>query len=351
MRQLDGLRAVAVLGVMYTHYLPESYWLWDIYWGSWGVKFFFVLSGFLITQILLRNRQDVESDRANAWGVLRQFYMRRLLRIFPLYYAVLLIAFSFDISGIRESFLWHALYLSNIYFGLQNAFQGALGHLWSLSVEEQFYLAWPWLVLFTPRRYLLPSMICLILSAPLFRLWAFTAHLNDVIIWVWTPSVVDYLGLGTLLAYLTFHQASLRVSLRAIETTFLATGSLAIAIHNTMQPSSIWWKEVYATSVGFVMLWVVARAAKGTFRWIGPALACPPMVYLGKISYGLYVIHLFPKHLLENLSLASVSLHPTLSLGLKVGTWSMITLGLAMLSWHGFEKPINDLKRFFPYRR
>ncbi len=349
MRELDGLRAVAVLAVMYTHYLPEPYWLGGVYWGNLGVKLFFVLSGFLITQILLRNRHDVETAGHSALAIMRQFYMRRFLRIFPLYYAVLIIALSLNISGIRESILWHALYLSNVYFGIQNAFQGALGHLWSLSVEEQFYLVWPWLVLFMPRRYLGLSIIGLVLSAPAFRLWAHAIEMNDVAIWVLTPSVLDYLGLGSFLAYATFYQETFRLPLRALQTAFFVVGSLAIIIHNTIHPETIWWQEIYATLLGFMMVWIVARTSQGAVGWAGFVLSCSPMVYLGKISYGLYVIHLFPRHIPASFLPDALGLGTGLSQALTVSLWSAITLGLAMISWHGFEKPINDLKRFFPY--
>jgi peptidoglycan/LPS O-acetylase OafA/YrhL len=89
MKQLDGLRAMAVLAVLWTHYLPEEYWLFGIYWGGVGVRLFFVLSGFLITGILLKSRQHVMQGKQCPLFAIRQFYIRRFLRIFPLYYVTL----------------------------------------------------------------------------------------------------------------------------------------------------------------------------------------------------------------------------------------------------------------------
>src|SRR4029450_13372172 len=139
MQQLDGLRAMAVLAVLWTHYLPEEDWLFGVYWGGFGVRLFFVLSGFLITGILLKSRQYVMQGPQPAAFALRPFYSRRLLRIFPLYYTTLAVTALMAIPPVRETMVWHITYLSNVYFSIQGRFHGPIRHFWSLSVEEQFY--------------------------------------------------------------------------------------------------------------------------------------------------------------------------------------------------------------------
>ena len=103
MPQLDGLRALAVLAVLWTHYLPEPYWLFGVYWGGYGVRLFFVLSGFLITTLLLSCRHYVHHGQQRRSVVLRQFYCRRFLRLCPLYYATLTVTALLNIAPVRET--------------------------------------------------------------------------------------------------------------------------------------------------------------------------------------------------------------------------------------------------------
>ncbi|RUX02716.1 acyltransferase, partial [Mesorhizobium sp. M2A.F.Ca.ET.037.01.1.1] len=144
--QLDALRGVAVTLVLYSHFLAPG---GSSFVGHLGVRLFFVLSGFLITRLLL----DARDTSAFASGpALRSFYARRMLRIFPPYFAVLALAW-FASEQSRPSLAWHALYLSNFWYARQNDWTPwLLCHFWSLSIEEQFYLAWPLIVLLAPRR-------------------------------------------------------------------------------------------------------------------------------------------------------------------------------------------------------
>lgn len=130
MKQLDGLRAFAVFAVLYVQYLPDKkYWLFGIYWGEFAVRLFFVLSGFLITGILLKCRQYVALEQQTALLVLRQFYIRRFLRIFPLFYITLALAAVINIPPVRETIYWHILYLSNFYVAYLGSWPGSVSHL------------------------------------------------------------------------------------------------------------------------------------------------------------------------------------------------------------------------------
>jgi len=137
--QLDAIRAIAVLFVMVFHFIPGV----DRYapLRSIGVRLFFVLSGFLITGILTASR-----DRPTGLA-LRTFYARRFLRIVRLCYFALFVAFVFNISVVRSTLGWHLAYLTNVLIYARGAWRGAVSHFWSLAVEEQFYLVWPWLML------------------------------------------------------------------------------------------------------------------------------------------------------------------------------------------------------------
>ena len=313
MTQLDGLRALAVLAVLWTHYLPEPYWLFGVYWGGYGVRLFFVLSGFLITTILLHCRQYVHQGQQRRSVVLRQFYCRRFLRLCPLYYATLAVTALLNIAPVRETLMWHIPYLSNVYFALRGAFHGPVAHLWSLAVEEQFYLVWPWLILWVPERWLLPTLCVCIGAAPLFRLLGTLAGVNQVALWVLTPSFLDMLCLGALLAYLNTPQMALSGVPKKIRTVFLVTGlplTVVCQFAHYVAAHRFVVDIVGDTAKGLVFAWLVGAAAGGFQGVVGKTLASPPLVYLGKISYGIYLLHPFMSAMVLTILYAGVSPAP-----------------------------------------
>ncbi len=150
-KQLDGLRFVAVTLVLIDHWtgdalnFPISYL---------GVCMFFVLSGFLITRILLQAKEKDEKFARGHGFSLKQFYIRRTIRIFPVYYLTIFILYLLNEPPIREKIAWYLTYSTNIYVALKHTWLGSSDHLWSLAVEEQFYLFFPFVVLFIPLRKL-----------------------------------------------------------------------------------------------------------------------------------------------------------------------------------------------------
>ena len=156
--QLDGLRFLAFLAVYVHHTRPDV-----IVWGSNGVDFFFALSGFLITRLLVGHG----SGRIGA--DLRRYYVRRTLRIFPLYYAVIaLIAFTGSVDPIA----WLLTFTYNIYGFVHEALETTFGHFWTLCVEEQFYLVYPLLLLATPARLRYWLLGGLIAGSVVFQIYA-----------------------------------------------------------------------------------------------------------------------------------------------------------------------------------
>ena len=170
--QLDGLRFIAVFMVMIAH------------WAQWqftneliasipfvhGVILFFVLSGFLITRILM---QGAEAGGSSG-GFLKNFYIRRVLRIFPIYYLLIFTLFILNYQNTRDIFFWLATYTINIFQAIRNEYVGDFNHFWSLGVEEQFYVLYP-LVLFILFRIkhfrLVYSLVCLWLMSFLLAFW------------------------------------------------------------------------------------------------------------------------------------------------------------------------------------
>jgi peptidoglycan/LPS O-acetylase OafA/YrhL len=227
MRQLDGLRALAVLAVLIEHYVPKTYGIARVIpWGTLGVQLFFVLSGFLITGILLKCR-EISGTFQHPFFSLRQFYIRRFLRIFPLYYFVLCMVFLLNVANIRETIFWYMFYLCNIKFAIDGNWAGTLSHFWSLAVEEQFYLFWPFVILCSPRKILNHVVILAILVAPLIKWVMASRGMNDIAVAVLMPSNLDALGSGSLLALLETDRYRLPC-LRHKDTYFRAITGLGV---------------------------------------------------------------------------------------------------------------------------
>jgi len=347
MQQLDGLRAVAVLLVCWHHWMPRRYHL-GINWGSTGVDLFFVLSGFLITGILLACRRSLEQGRQSVAFTARRFYARRFLRIFPLYYAVLAVA-SVGLTlepGILVS-LW--TYTFNLVGAWKGALSGRLiSHFWSLAVEEQFYLVWPWVILLAARRWLVPIVAATLVLGPLSRWILFTGGAPFDAMRMVTTSCLDLLGAGALFAILV-ERAGLAEVLRGRLTR--ATGLAGAALF-------LWGAVIQARGGGsngatalevFVVYtrwpffaWLVLAAANGFRGLLGRFLTARPMLYVGKVSYGVYVFHAFALAL-DRVGLASF--HPLV----RCAVYLAFTLVVSGLSWTIFESRINALKERFPY--
>jgi peptidoglycan/LPS O-acetylase OafA/YrhL len=359
MAQLDGLRALAAgMVVCYHFWRPAREY---VHLGGIGVRVFFVLSGFLITGILLRSRSGLDDGRTTAGVALRHFYIRRVLRIFPLYYFALAIAWYGKVSGAREGMLWHVGYLSNVHFFLVNAVHhgtwgGHVGHFWSLAVEEQFYLLWPWVILFARRRWLPGIALGMAAAGPIFRFVVFSLTGNDI-----TPILplgcVDSLALGAYLAMTVLPEFQSHPLIRPVGVNALWSGLVLFAAYQAAVQSGGFWRfriVSFDLAVALVGVWLVARAARGMGGPAGRFLELAPLRYLGTISYGIYVYHNMLPELLPKV--AKRLGYPDLLAPLGDQTvpylifYAAATVAVAAVSWHFFEGPINRLKARFEYR-
>ena len=330
MPQLDGLRAVAVVCVMVFHFIP---WV-DRYapLGTMGVRLFFVLSGFLITGILLAWRGQ-PLDVA-----LKSFYARRALRIFPLFYFVLVAAAALNIGPVRDTFAWHATYLSNAYFYLRGDWHGSVSHLWSLAVEEQFYLVWPLLILCAPERWLRPVIVAMIGIAPVSRL-LFPDPMDSVL----PTSCLDSLGLGALLAInAPAPHKGVPYRMGVSGRIAVSGGALAIVMLSLRYVGLGGQYHTVGLDFGVSLLsvWLVSRAAGGFAGVTGRLLSSPPMMSVGRISYGLYVYHGFTPYLLGRYVPGFV----TMAEPVRVVMLTSVTALIALASWHWLERPFLRLK-------
>lgn len=323
MPQLDGLRALAVGGVLIDHFVPKAHALnVALHWGRLGVLLFFVLSGFLITGLLIDAK-----GRSGAGSLLRRFYARRFLRIFPIYYLTILAVCIMD-PGFRALAGWHLLYLSNMAGPLGGIDFGYSGHLWTLAVEEQFYLLWPLAVLAVPNRRLKDVALTLVLCSVALKLtgglWAVDLGALRRPLW----GNFDSLCAGGYLAIVSRERGEVRIP---IFVPILAMGGLLFP--GTHEGSAILPVLEDVSNVA-LSAYLIAGASRGFQGWFGWGLEVAPVRYMGRISYGIYLYHLFIFGLIPGLG----------GLG-----WVAATLVLSALSWELLEKPINNLKRHFAY--
>jgi peptidoglycan/LPS O-acetylase OafA/YrhL len=367
LRTLDGLRGIAILLVLVLHFTlyggPAPAAGLDlavhrVAMAGWiGVDLFFVLSGFLITGILY----DAKGDE----GYFRTFYLRRLLRIAPLYYGALAVFLVLlpavwpwheGLAWLRGESLWYWTYLLNFRIAAEGwPVFGALGHFWSLAVEEQFYLLWPVAVFLLRRRSLMALCAACMGLAVATRLALHLAD-NEPAAFVLAPARLDSLAAGAFLALVIRGPGGLSAAVRWAKLAAVAGGAGLLALFT--------WKrglpaEDPAVSVAgetllalffaaILALALTARPESRSGRW----LAAPVLVFFGRYSYGLYVLH----HPLLFLKPAGVSIDmiPAL-LGSRLPGWLLfvatgvaVSVALALLSWHLWEKPFLDLKDRIP---
>lgn len=329
---LDGLRAIAILMVLVSHF-----WMYSVshnglnrlFQSGWmGVDLFFVLSGYLITGILLRTR-----ERPTYF---RTFYLRRTLRIFPPYYALLIVVFVALplVHPINENLRKHGwmfwLYIGNFLFAAHGwQTMRALNLTWSLAIEEQFYLLWPALIRLVNRSFgAICIGICVALPVVRFALW------KAGVGWMWMhvmmPLRADSFAWGALVAL--------------YPRRFAWAAALVIPIAILTGLRDYYQPEELVGTIGYSLN---AACAAGLISWaladgrFARVLSWRPLRYIGEVSYGIYLYHA-----LCFVAVAYVvHFHHTIAGGLEqIVVASAVALGVAAFSYHFFERPILKLK-------
>lgn len=350
MTQLDAVRAFAVTAVLLAHYTPVVRY-GDF--GVMGVQCFFVLSGFLITGILLRGREYIEAGEQSIPFTLRQFYVRRFLRIFPIYYITVFVAVIANIGNARGALPWHLTYTTNIYLAIKPE-ETILNHFWALSVQEQFYLVWPCLILLTPRKLLFPVIILTVILAPMYRLASGPLHLNSYGKNCQLISNTDSLGLGALLAFCRYRGGRYDLVRRVITWIGLWIGLpvLIMTIAVRVDRGLMKYFPITYSHIIFAPLfaWAIDRTATGVGGIRGRLLTLPPLLQIGKISYAIYLFHgPMMEAIPRFLSVCGIAF-PDSTIP-KFILLAGPTLAMAWVSWRRIEAPLNSLKRHFPYRK
>lgn len=337
--QLDGLRGIAILSVVLHHFGVMMPGLFD--WGPIGVRIFFLLSGYLITQSLWRLQRDAEKAGGGYWAGLLGFHGRRMARLTPVLYTMLVVGFVMGLPEFRHAIGWHAAFLSNFYALHVGTWPEASSHLWSLSVQEQFYLLWPFVILVTPRKFLPWLLLALFVEAFVFRAFIMGVHASDFYRWVMLPGVIDSFALGALVACFRKSGRPLPFTQgwKSAVIALAALGCYVLARYVRFGLISGPGSAVIETLENLFFAWLLLRTAAGWRGVVGRLFENPVLVYIGKISYGLYIFHV-----LVHVSLGPWLDHHGLSLAdhglLRAAILFALSVGVASLSYHYVEMPL-----------
>ena len=336
--ELQGLRGIAVLSVVLYHCHPRFTGTWFYpasLWGWTGVNLFFVLSGFLITSILLESR--------NKPHYFRNFYGRRALRIWPVYVLVLIVCYlnaPWFIGptvwvAIRTAPWWAYLLL------LQNLFHltlpPAIGPTWSLAIEEQYYFLWAPVVRVLRTPWLLAGLLAsFLIAAPLFRMshfsWITPTH---------TLTHIDGIAMGSLLALGLYTLPIRRRVWLAIGLIAMPVGLISAA---TIAGGTAFLDTALTTLFGGAVLSSIAST--GARNPVNAILSRGPLAYYGRISYGLYMTHIMVFVYMGWFD-ARMDHHGMAGSMAVVAFRLVATTLVATALWYGFESRILRLKRFF----
>ena len=336
---LNGLRAIAAISVMWGH-------TFQTYFGDWGVAgyripvaadgvtLFFVISGFLITYLLLN--EQAEARTVN----IPKFYIRRILRIWPLYYAYMIVALTVT-SGWGDPHVWfYGFFAANIPFILTAGIWG-IAHYWSLGVEEQFYLFWPWLVkLAKGRNGRLLAIAFGLCIAWLACKWGSYLMLGTGTVYrFFAVTRFDCMMIGALGAILFFTKNKL--FLNVFGNRWIGGACLLLVAFSApwadLLPAPVRPQVIALLSLGAIMGQVAARPVVNLENRV-----CD---YVGKISYGIYIIHPLMIILLSKLYRDyAPTIAPTLSATLIYLIVTAATLGVAALSYRWLEMPFLRIK-------
>lgn len=344
--QIDSLRILAVIWVLFDHFwMPAG----NGPMGRMSVRLFLLISGYLITHILLRARDAVDREQAPVRRVMMNFYVRRALRIAPAYYLLILLTWGLGNEDFQGSLPWHLSFQSSLLFAKTQGWGPPyqLAHLWTLSVQEQFYLLWPAIVLLVRRAALVAWIAGIAATGPIFRLVMVMLGLDDTAAaYTLLPASVTALCIGAFIALAERKRAVPRWFAGPRPVWLLGAAAAFAAVTVAGLPNRLHYlilEFVWLPPLAALLL----SASTGIGGPAGRLLDQGWLQYLGRISLGVY--------LYQNLACAA-------------GKWGLSQLGLptangpalfaatcvfslvfALVSWKLLEQPIYGWKRKFPY--
>lgn len=329
---LDGIRAMSVLAVIASHANVVAI-------GGLGVNTFFVLSGFLITWLLL-----AEWNKASDIS-LRNFYLRRTLRIFPAYYVFIIITISADLAlgndEIMPAILPSLTYTMNYFNVFYDHPPLSVAHTWSLAVEEQFYLIWPALMLFilkTNNKWLIPILVTIIFCCMAWRSLAY-AYFQFGTSYVYNAfeTRADSLAMGCLLAVLLQKQSTRKLVDKGTAMPIISVLAFILILWLHTNGTSFYRYTIGYTISSLLAAFLLTQLMALSTRGIWQLLEYPAIRYIGIISYPIYLWHARRLELVEKIGISEP--------WLKTLIGTLICVAVASGSYYLIEKPFLRLKQ------
>ncbi len=337
--QLDALRGIACLMVLFHHLVPgASQW---VAWGPLGVRLFFVMTGFLLVGNLLQQK----GKGIHYFKILGDFYKKRIVRIFPVYFFALGLLLAFGVEPSRHVWLWVSGFAINFYMGIYQEWPGVLSHFWFLATSEQMVLVLTCLTLWVPSRFFIRLMILLFFGAWIHRWLGTEAGIAPMMIWYSPLSSMDSMAIGAVIGVI-YRERKEQVHYLASSCGipilawifFLAATGIRIRYYDTA------WIHLAETFEAVFFGWLILRTAVGFTNLWERILTAPFLVYTGMISYALYIFHPVMHHyVLFNFGRSGISTDPS-NFGV-IGATFFTTYLISSLSWFLMEKPLISLMK------
>lgn len=335
-KPIDTLRFFAALLVCLSHWLPQEL-VKHFQLGRLGVELFFVISGFLITRNLLR----LNEKSGFKFSTIKTFFIRRVLRIFPVYYFVVLLTYIFHDGHFKDAIFWNLAYCSNFYMLEIEKFPGIMSHFWSLSVEEHFYLFWPFVILLFNRSKVIYAILTCALIGILSRYYFYLSDFPSIYPKIFSFSCFDAFAVGGIMAFLFIYHTELYRKLR--DSNFILiivfTGLiLSLYFDYQIAPSNVWdfiYIRIFASMFSFFL---ISRSMNSKSK----ILNNKHLILFGKLSYSMYLFHNFIPGFLLGVK------YPD-SVFLRVFLYFIVLILVSYLAWRIIELPFNKLKKRFDY--
>jgi len=347
---IDGLRGLAVILVLIYH---NFFYLKITWYGQFGVDLFFAISGFLITEILLKS---ISSEK-----YFTSFYGRRLMRIFPIYYLCLALIFFIlpdqllldaTLKTSKADQWWFWTYLQNWFYAIHGVLVGTapITHFWTLAVEEQFYLLWPPIIfLVRDLKKLLVICIAILITINAIRFFTWLYFMENIDQFSFTLTRCDGILTGSALAVLKqTGQFKKSILLKIAFVILILLNGIYLLIGTVFDLRPNYLNIAGFTSISIFCTWVLYLTISNSRTILKKILLIYPLKFFGKYSYGIYVFH-FPVMFL---------LHPTFEkwlwplFGSRIPETLLlifIEVIIAVIVYHLYEKHFLKLKKFFPY--
>jgi peptidoglycan/LPS O-acetylase OafA/YrhL len=271
-----------------------------------------------------------------------------MLRIGPPFYLALLVGAIFGIEEVRSNFFWLATFQANNYIAYVGHWPEAISHFWSLAVQEQFYVVWPLVVLTLPRRWFMPTMGAFIVFGLAFRLYCVATNTSMFVRWVTLFGCFDSFAVGALVAYL--RQARLLDQIKFLSRTVLfamplvAFGCFFLGRALMTLPETNIFIALTESVDAVFLAWALSAAIIGFKGPYARMLEWKPLIYLGRISYGIYVYHVFVIIMVSPL-LVPYGLTTDHLAYVRIGVLLVATIAISSFSWHYIEQPFLSWKK------